>query len=534
MASALTEGGKVVGTPQYMSPEQTEHPSEVDHRADIYALGVVFYQMLTGELPGKPIQAPSNKVEIDVRLDEVVLRALETKPERRYQQVSEVKTQVETIGSTLDRTTRAAASASPEETPAPGSQGALPALVLLAVLLALLFWRSFLPGHILFCNDSPLGFLNAEWMRLPSGLTGRWADLNSLGFNAGSFAASITTLMLWLLGPLGSSKFLAPLSLCLLGMGAWFAFRRLGLAQAAARLGALAVAFSSGFLSSACWGNTQTVLGMGLSFLSLGLVASAGRAGRKLERWPIYALAGLALGVGVLEANDLGAVCGLIVLAYLLYCSLLEGGPVRQRLARGLGRTLVVTAFAALMAGQTVIGLFSSSLNDAEAKQDAQAKAQQWNWATQWSLPKREAAGLIVPGLFGYRMDTPAGGEYWGGIGRDPAIDQWLDSGRQGPRPPGLRRFSGGGAYLGVPVVLVALWAVLLGSEKATPFLSCPSESGFGFGAGLPWSACSWPLVALRPSTGWLTLCRSSRRFATRSSFSSRWFWRCPSSSLMA
>ncbi len=38
-----------------MAPEQVEHPGEVDHRADIYALGVVFYQMLTGELPGKAI-----------------------------------------------------------------------------------------------------------------------------------------------------------------------------------------------------------------------------------------------------------------------------------------------------------------------------------------------------------------------------------------------------------------------------------------------------------------------------------------------
>ncbi|MCE9613831.1 MAG: protein kinase [Lentisphaerae bacterium] len=96
-AAPMTEGGKVIGTPQYMAPEQTDHPSEVDHRADIYSLGVVFYQMLTGEMPGKKLEPPSKKVVIDVRLDEVVLRALEANPERRYQQVSQVKTMVETI-----------------------------------------------------------------------------------------------------------------------------------------------------------------------------------------------------------------------------------------------------------------------------------------------------------------------------------------------------------------------------------------------------------------------------------------------------
>jgi predicted Ser/Thr protein kinase len=96
----LTDAGRVMGTPQYMAPEQWEHPSEVDHRADIYSLGVVFYQMLTGELPGKPIEPPSCKVQVDVRLDEVVLRALEKEPERRYQQASQVKTDVESITTT--------------------------------------------------------------------------------------------------------------------------------------------------------------------------------------------------------------------------------------------------------------------------------------------------------------------------------------------------------------------------------------------------------------------------------------------------
>ncbi|MGB8367917.1 MAG: protein kinase, partial [Verrucomicrobiia bacterium] len=100
LGSALTDGGKILGTPAYMAPEQVQHPEAVDHRADIYALGMVFYQMLTGQLPAKPIEPPSRKIQIDVRLDEVVLRALESDPERRYQQASVFKTQVETIAET--------------------------------------------------------------------------------------------------------------------------------------------------------------------------------------------------------------------------------------------------------------------------------------------------------------------------------------------------------------------------------------------------------------------------------------------------
>ncbi len=95
----LTRTQQVMGTPRYMAPEQIEKPSTVDHRADIYSLGVVLYEMLTGELPLGRFEPPSHKVEVDVRIDQVVLRALEKAPDRRYQRASEIKTELASAAS---------------------------------------------------------------------------------------------------------------------------------------------------------------------------------------------------------------------------------------------------------------------------------------------------------------------------------------------------------------------------------------------------------------------------------------------------
>jgi tRNA A-37 threonylcarbamoyl transferase component Bud32 len=96
-AVQLTQPNHILGTMHYMAPEQFENPIEADHRADIYSLGVVFYEMLTGELPLGRFAPPSQKAAVDTRLDELVLRTLEKDPGRRFQQASELRFQVTSI-----------------------------------------------------------------------------------------------------------------------------------------------------------------------------------------------------------------------------------------------------------------------------------------------------------------------------------------------------------------------------------------------------------------------------------------------------
>jgi len=95
----LTKTGKVMGAAKYMSPEQIAQAKQIDHRSDVYSIGVIIYEMLTGQVPfdgetdaeiyekhekAAPPDMQSIVENISPTLNKIVIRALEKKPDDRY------------------------------------------------------------------------------------------------------------------------------------------------------------------------------------------------------------------------------------------------------------------------------------------------------------------------------------------------------------------------------------------------------------------------------------------------------------------
>ena len=360
--------------------------------------------------------------------------------------------------------------------PAEGWNSPLAMVGLLALILGLLFYRSFIPQEVVFSNDGPLGGLVEEQNQLPQTFTGLWLDLNSAGSNGGMATPAISSLLRMITGPVGYAKFFAPVALFIVGLGAWTFFRTLKLAPLAATLGALAAMLNSTFFATACWGVASQQIALGMDFFALALIVANTKETPWLIRWVRLALAGLCVGLNVMEAADIGALFSLFIAAFVFFKSFAEdAGNVFTKAACGVGRAAIVAVFAGFIAFQTVVSLVTTQIQGvAGTAQDSETKAANWDRATQWSLPKTETLGLLVPGLFGYKLDTPnnmmsqfsdayRGGVYWGGVGRSPELDRYFDGGSQGVEPSGQNiymRQTGGGDYCGILVVLIAAWAV--------------------------------------------------------------------------
>jgi hypothetical protein len=349
----------------------------------------------------------------------------------------------------------------------------LSAFTVLIFVLSTIFYRAHRQEYVVFSNDGPLGAMTAEQNRLPQILTGMWTDLNWIGGSYPAPSPNCSTFFRLVITPLTWSKYYPIFSLLIFGLGAALAFRRFGLSPWACILGAIAAALNTDFLGVAAWGVCAHTICAGMAFLALA--AAYDPSGR--PRLPQVILAGLCVGIGLMEGYDVGALFSLFLGAFVIVQALMAEGSTGKKLFGGGWRVVLVAVFAAFIATHTLSTLVGTQIKGVVGMaQDKETKERRWDEATQWSMPPTEMLRTVIPGLFGYRMDTPSnlpewqqkmfeGGAYWGRAGETPG---WFEN-KNGIRsaPGSWGRFSGGGTYLGVLVALICVWAIWQSLRKS-------------------------------------------------------------------
>jgi serine/threonine protein kinase len=93
----VEEGEEIFGTPHYTAPEVVDTPHLVDHRADIFSVGVMLHELLTGKLPAQDPRAASVIARCDVRFDSIIRRATQPLPSARYASIAEMSKELAAI-----------------------------------------------------------------------------------------------------------------------------------------------------------------------------------------------------------------------------------------------------------------------------------------------------------------------------------------------------------------------------------------------------------------------------------------------------
>lgn len=337
-------------------------------------------------------------------------------------------------------------------------------LAVLTLIFAGLFVQSFHPDKVVFSNDGPLGSVVAECRSMPEIMTGVWADSNWLG---GPEPTPTPGPSLWLrlvTSPVMLDKLYAPVSLMIIACCAYIFFWRMKFSPTACLLGGLAVGLNSDFVGTSCWGVCSQPIAFGMNLLALAALADISTPWRS---WLGAILGGFCVGLGIVEGYDQGALFSLFIAAFVVVQALFSDGPFMKRIVSCVGRMVLVVLCSAFMATAALSTLIGTQVKGVVGMgQDAESKAARWSQAAQFSIPKLEALGIVVPGLFGFRRDTPDGGAYWGRGGSDMAWDEYLASDRKGQPPFGIFRAGAGSNYAGVLVLLITAFGIAQSFRK--------------------------------------------------------------------
>ncbi len=346
----------------------------------------------------------------------------------------------------------------------------LTAVFVLVGIGTILFLQSFTPSKTLFNNDGPLGAITAASGSMTTAFQGVWQDLNWFGIETPSALPHTSSLIWFLLGndPVTFSKFNVPISLIMLGASLWVLLWRFGFRHSVCALAAVAAMLNMNTFSHSCWGLPSRSWTLASTFLALAALRTG------VDRRPFLTalLAGLAVANGVMEGFDVGAIFSIYVAAFAGFLALSHSSAsLSAKLGDAVKRVAIVALFSAVCAAAALSTLIGTQIQGvAGMEQSAESKERRWDGATMWSLPKLETLRVLIPGLFGYRMDTEAGGNYWGSVGQQPGVPQ--------------SRHSGAGEYAGALVLLVAAFGVVSAfRKKGNPYTQFERRTVFFFSA---------------------------------------------------
>ena len=328
----------------------------------------------------------------------------------------------------------------------------LTAVSVLVGIGTVLFLQSFEPTKTLFNNDGPLGAISAASGSMTTAFKGVWQDLNWLGVETPAALPHTSALLWFVLGndPVTFSKFHVPIALIALGASLWILLRCFGFRHSVCGLAAIAAMLNMNTFSHSCWGLPSRSWTLASTFLALAALRSG------VDRRPLLTalLAGLAVANGIMEGFDVGAIFSIYVAAFAVFVVFAHSSATfGSKLVDAVRRVGIVAVFSAVCAAAALSTLIGTQIQGvAGMEQSAESKERRWDGATMWSLPKLETARVMVPGLFGYRMDTENGGNYWGSVGQQPGVEQ--------------SRHSGAGEYAGALVLVVAAFGLASAFRK--------------------------------------------------------------------
>ena len=402
--------------------------------------------------------------------------------------------------------------------------GSLPLLLaLLFAALSILCYQAYKPHTAMWANDSQLGTLKEKSISthpLLQGIyTGEWVDQWWIGIEAPAASPTVTMILLTVTSPEMLLKLYVPFTMLLLGFSAWVLFRQLKFAPMVCVLGGLAAGLNMHCFSNGCWGTGPWNVSIAMIFLAVAaLVTESIR-----QTWIKASLAGLAVGMSVMEGYDSGAILSVYVGIFTVFLCWITESTVSKRMIKSVSVGALVVLFSVLISCSILYSLTGTQVSGIAGMglgQTAQEKQRRWPEATMWSLPKLETLRVIIPGIFGYRLDefstppdplfvswsriggwperfvqglTDKSSAYWGKVGEDPGIAK-LESSDPEVRAAAIaaytdradiievmrgdnldhrtqivdsvksqtqRRHSGNGEYAGVLVALFAVFALI-------------------------------------------------------------------------